>query len=99
MVETKCSKCDSKDDSPLLVGYHYESDKNSRIIDENKVKVKKIENYVTVCKNCGEVTTITQSDNPSEIGEVNVYELTKKSKTDTGVRKFIPNNLTDFLDR
>lgn len=94
MVKTKCSKCNSENDYPSLVGYHYEPDETSSMIDKSKIKVTKIENYVTVCKDCGETTTITQSDDPSEIGYVNMYKLIKKSENDEGVRKFIPNDFS-----
>jgi len=92
MVRTKCSKCNTEDIHEELIGWHMEIDPTSKILDADRNHVKKIERFLTVCNVCGQGCQIIDLDN-LEHGKVNLYELTKKSKTDKGTREFIPNTL------
>lgn len=92
MVHTKCSKCNTGDTHEEIIGSHMELDPRSDLIDEDGNHVKKIERFLTVCNNCGQGCQIIDLDDLDR-GKVNLYELTKKSKTDEGIREFIPNTL------
>lgn len=97
MIVTKCSLCDSMDDFPMLIGYRNAIDPTSDIL-ENGIRIRKIENYVTVCKDCGATTVIQQSDDPDEIGHVNFYEESRTSETGPTIRKFTANDIKDYLN-
>ena len=92
MVHTKCSQCDTEKTHEEKIAWHYEPDSTSKIIDSDGIKVKSIERFLTVCDVCGQGCQIIDLDDLDR-GKVNLYDLTKKSKIDKGVRKFIPNTL------
>jgi len=92
MVHSKCSKCDSEDVHEEFLSSHVEVDKTSEMIDSDEIHYKKIETYITICNVCGQGCQIIDLDDPDR-GKVNMYELTKKSETDKGIRKFISNVL------
>lgn len=98
MIVTKCSLCNSTDDFPMLIGYRNAIDPTSDII-ESGIRIRKIENYVTVCKDCGATTVIQHSDDQDEIGHVNFYEEYKTSETGPAIRKFTPNDIKDYLNK
>lgn len=93
MVRTKCSKCDSEDTHEEWLSSTVKLDETSKLIDENRNHYCKIERYITLCNICGQGCQIIDLDDLDR-GKVNIYQLTKKSKTDKGKRKFIPNNVT-----
>lgn len=92
MVHPKCSKCDSEDVHEEFLSSTIALDPTSELIDPNGDHYCKIERYITICNKCGQGCQIIDLDDLDR-GKVNMYELTKRSIVDKGVRKFIPNIL------